>query len=123
MSLPFRGGDQFTAAALRQSLNDSKLDERTRILAAMALASRQRIESGHKLSVPCLDFERAALDISARRIVCRLSAPGPAIAAERAGRVRTATASVGLATSPRGTRSRMGLPTNGYGSIAAPTRQ
>ncbi len=61
MALPFRGGEQFSAAALQQSLNDSKLDERTRILAAMALASRQRIESGHKLSVPCLDFERALL--------------------------------------------------------------
>ena len=61
MSLPFRGGEQYTAAALQQSLNDSKLDERARILAALALASRQRIESGHKLSVPCLDFERALL--------------------------------------------------------------
>ena len=48
MSLPFRGGEDFTVATLQRSLNDSKLDERTRILAAMALASRQRIDSGHK---------------------------------------------------------------------------
>lgn len=61
MSLPFRGGEQFAATALRQTLNDSKLDERSRILAAMALASRQRIERGHKLLVPCLDCERALL--------------------------------------------------------------
>ena len=61
MSLPFRSDEQYTAAALRRTLNDPKLDERTRILAAMGLASRQRIESGHKISVPCLDFERALL--------------------------------------------------------------
>jgi hypothetical protein len=61
MSLPFRGGEQFTAAALRRTLEDPKLDERARILAAMALASRQRIESGHKILVPCLDFEHALL--------------------------------------------------------------
>src|SRR5262249_55289432 len=61
MSLPFRGGDAFAATALRKTLNDSKADERSRILAAMALASRQRIERGNRLSVRCLDFERALL--------------------------------------------------------------
>jgi hypothetical protein len=61
MSLPFRGGEQFAATALRQTLSDSKVDERSRILAAMALASRQRIESGNKLSVTCLDCERVLL--------------------------------------------------------------
>ena len=61
MSLKFRGGEQFTAAALRQTLKDPKLDERARILAAMGLASQQRIESGHRISVPCLDFDRAIL--------------------------------------------------------------
>jgi hypothetical protein len=61
MSLPFRSGDEFTAAHLRQTLQDKKLDERTRILAAMALASRQRIESGHKLALTCLDFGPAIL--------------------------------------------------------------
>jgi BNR repeat-like domain len=61
MTLPFRGGELFAATALRQTLNDSTADERSRILAAMALASRQRIESGNKLSVPCLDFERTLL--------------------------------------------------------------
>ena len=61
MSLPFRGGEQFAATALRKTLDDSKADERSRILAAMALASRQRIERGKKLSVSCLDFERALL--------------------------------------------------------------
>src|SRR5262249_44548268 len=61
MSLPFRGGEQFGANSLKKTLNDSKADERSRILAAMALASRQRIEQGTKLSVTCLDRERALL--------------------------------------------------------------
>jgi hypothetical protein len=61
MSLPFRGGEQFAATALRKTLDDSKADERSRILAAMALASRQCIERGEKISVSCLDFERALL--------------------------------------------------------------
>lgn len=61
MSLPFRGGEQFTATALRKTLDDSNADERSRILAAMALASRQRIERGKKISVSCLDCERALL--------------------------------------------------------------
>jgi hypothetical protein len=61
MSLPFRGGDQFAATSLRQTLHNSKVDERSRILAAMALASRQRVERGKKITVPCLDLERALL--------------------------------------------------------------
>lgn len=61
MSLPFRAGERFGANALRQTLNDSKADERSRILAAMALASRQRIERGKKLAVPCVDFAQALL--------------------------------------------------------------
>ena len=61
VTLPFRSGEQFTTNTLQKTLHNSKLDERTRILAAMALASRQRIERGNKLSVSCLDFERALL--------------------------------------------------------------
>jgi hypothetical protein len=61
MSLPFRSGEQYTATTLRQTLTNPRLDERARILAAMGLASRQRIESGHTLAVPCLDFGRALL--------------------------------------------------------------
>ncbi len=61
LSLPFRSDESYTATALRKSLNDAKLDERTRLLAAMALASRRRVESGHTISVPCLDFDRALL--------------------------------------------------------------
>lgn len=59
LSLPFRGGKEFSVAALQQRIQDTKLDERERILAAMALASRQRLESGHKILVPCLDFGQA----------------------------------------------------------------
>ncbi len=61
MSLPFRGGEQFSVAALQARLHDTKLDERERILAAMALASRQRVDSGRKILVPCLDFGRAVV--------------------------------------------------------------
>ena len=83
MSLPFRGGEQFATAALRKTLDDSKLDERTRILAAMALASRQRIESGNKTFGVVPRFRAGIFGIAAGRVVCRISAHGPAAAAGR----------------------------------------
>jgi hypothetical protein len=61
MSLKFRGGEEYSPAAFRKTLNSPKLDDRARILAALGLASQQRIEIGHKLLVPCLDFERTLL--------------------------------------------------------------
>jgi hypothetical protein len=59
--LKFRSDPAYTAAALHQALGDPKLDERARILAAMALASRQRLEQGRQASMSCLDFEHALL--------------------------------------------------------------
>lgn len=58
MSLPFRSGEEFTAAALRKTLADPQQPERERILAAMGLASRQRIDEGHAVAATCLDFGR-----------------------------------------------------------------
>jgi hypothetical protein len=59
MSLPFRSGEAFTAAALQRTLADPQQPERERILAAMGLASRQRIEKGHAVTATCLDFGKA----------------------------------------------------------------
>ncbi len=56
MSLPFRSGEEFTAAALRKTLADPQQPERERILAAMGLASRQRVEKGQAVAATCLDF-------------------------------------------------------------------
>lgn len=60
-ALKFRNGEQYTAAALQRTLADPKQAEQARILAAMGLASLQRIESGRELSVPCIDLEQALL--------------------------------------------------------------
>ena len=59
LALPFRAGAGFSARELEQKIHDAKLDERQRILAAMALASRRRVESGRTIAVPCIDFGRA----------------------------------------------------------------
>lgn len=59
--LKFRNEQAYSAASLHQALSDPKLDERARILAAMALASRQRLEQGHQASMSCLDFQHALM--------------------------------------------------------------
>lgn len=59
----FREGPAFEIPALVAKLEDEKLDERYRILAAMALASRQRVQAGHAIDVPCIDFGPAQVVI------------------------------------------------------------
>ncbi len=61
LELEFREGERFTAAALEQRLKDKKLPIRDRILAAMSLSSRRRVDAGEKIDMPCLDFGPAQL--------------------------------------------------------------
>lgn len=61
LSLPFRNEPNYSASELEATIANAALDERDRILAAMALASRQRVEAGRKIAVPCLDFGKALL--------------------------------------------------------------
>ncbi len=56
LDLPFHDGAEFTRDALEKTLNDSKAKVTDRILAAMSLSSRDRIDKGQKIDVPCLDL-------------------------------------------------------------------
>lgn len=54
--LEFRPGEDYRAPALYQTLEDETQPRAKRILAAMALASRRRLEAGQPIDFPCLDF-------------------------------------------------------------------
>jgi hypothetical protein len=54
--LPFHEGPQFEREAMTAVLNDDKASVRNRILAAMGLASLNRIERGQPIDLPCLDL-------------------------------------------------------------------
>lgn len=55
-NLDFHEGDDFTSKALTKTLNNPDAKVRDRIFAAMSLSSRQRIDRGQKIDMPCLDF-------------------------------------------------------------------
>ena len=61
LELPFRKGPAFTREALMGKLQDGQADVRQRILAAMALSSRDRIARGQAIDFPCVDFGVAQL--------------------------------------------------------------
>jgi hypothetical protein len=61
LELAFRAEERYSAAALAQTLDDPVQPEAERILAAMGLASRRRIASGHPIDVPCLDLGAARM--------------------------------------------------------------
>lgn len=54
--LPFLEDPAFRAEALRNTLENSSASTRERILAAMALSTRNRLQAGHAIDIPCLDF-------------------------------------------------------------------
>ena len=54
--LPFHEGPQFKREAMTKVLHDHKASDRDRILAAMGLASLNRIERGQGIDLPCLDL-------------------------------------------------------------------
>jgi hypothetical protein len=61
LDLEFRKDARYQTAALWKTLDDDKASKRDRILAAMALASRQRVASGQSIDFPCVDFGAAQL--------------------------------------------------------------
>ena len=56
LDLPFHDGPDFTRESLTKTLNDTGLKTEDRILAAMSLSSRDRIDRGEKIDLPCIDF-------------------------------------------------------------------
>lgn len=59
--LPFHESDEFSKDVLRKTLEDEKAEISERILAAMGLSSRLRIEAGHKIDLPCVDLGDAQI--------------------------------------------------------------
>src|SRR5690606_37974613 len=56
LDLPFSQSPQHSADVLHKTLHDSQAKVTDRILAAMSLSSRRRVETGRKIDLPCLDF-------------------------------------------------------------------
>ncbi|MGV3484693.1 MAG: hypothetical protein ACO1RT_09775 [Planctomycetaceae bacterium] len=54
--LPFHESDTFSKPALLKTLHDEEEESSERILAAMGISSRLRIEAGHKVDLPCIDL-------------------------------------------------------------------
>ncbi|QDV22337.1 hypothetical protein [Aureliella helgolandensis] len=59
LELEFHEGEEFTEQAMLQVLRDPAADISERILAAMGLSSLSRIQAGHTIDFPCLDFGEA----------------------------------------------------------------
>lgn len=56
LELPFHQGDAFSKKALMETLHDQEAKVSERILAAMGISSRRRMEAGHKIDLPCIDL-------------------------------------------------------------------
>ena len=63
MHLPFHEAAQFKREPMTATLHDDKASTRERILAAMGLASLNRIERGQPIDLPCLDLGPAQVVI------------------------------------------------------------
>ncbi|GIW81578.1 MAG: hypothetical protein KatS3mg105_3385 [Gemmatales bacterium] len=61
LDLAFRQTPSHTAEALRKVLHNPKTNTRNRILAAMGLASRLRLETGLNIDMPMIDFRKAKI--------------------------------------------------------------
>jgi hypothetical protein len=61
LELPFHEGAEFTKSALEKILNDPEAKTSDRILVAMSLSSRKRIDKGQAIDLPCLDLGPANL--------------------------------------------------------------
>ncbi len=59
LQLDFHPADGLTADRLTEALEDESLTVEKRILAAMGLASRQRVAAGQAIDFPCVDFGQA----------------------------------------------------------------
>lgn len=61
LELPYSEHPSLRKAALTAALHNKQLTVEKRILAAMSLSSRQRVEAGHHIDLPCVDLCRAKL--------------------------------------------------------------
>ena len=61
--LPFHEGSQFQREAMTSVLQDIHAQTKDRILAAMGIASLNRLERGQPIDLPCLDFGMAQIVI------------------------------------------------------------
>ncbi len=61
LQLPFRPTDAYTADGLKKTLQNQKLARGNRILAAMGLASRERVATKQPIDFPCIDFGPAQI--------------------------------------------------------------
>ena len=61
LELPWREGDSYERDALTATLHDVDAATTDRILAAMSLASRDRVDAGRPIDLPCVDFGDAKL--------------------------------------------------------------
>jgi hypothetical protein len=61
LELEFHPGEHMTGAALRAVLDDPNETVERRILAAMGLSSRARVEAGRPIDLPCLDLGPAQI--------------------------------------------------------------
>ena len=61
LDLPFHDGPEFTREALTKTLNNPTAKTADRILAAMSLSSRDRIDRGEKIDLPCIDLGPAQI--------------------------------------------------------------
>ena len=59
--LDFHQGPEFTADAMQKTLADPDAATDARILAALGLSSRRRLERDQPIDVPCIDFGSAQL--------------------------------------------------------------
>ena len=61
LTLPFHSGDHLTRKRLSDDLSNDELTTEKRILAAMGLASRNRVEANQLLDFPCIDLGHAQI--------------------------------------------------------------
>ena len=61
LELPFRKSDSHSIESMTRVLRNKEASNRERVLAAMGLASRTRIDRGQMIDFPCLDFGAANL--------------------------------------------------------------
>jgi hypothetical protein len=61
LELEFHPGEHMTRGALRAVLDDPNETVEQRILAAMGLSSRERVEAGRPIDLPCLDLGPAQI--------------------------------------------------------------
>ncbi|MCA8997814.1 MAG: hypothetical protein KDA80_12535 [Planctomycetaceae bacterium] len=61
MQLPYSHHPDLTEEALTAAIHNESARTEDRILAAMGLASRRRVEAGQPIDVPCIDFGKAQL--------------------------------------------------------------